>query len=144
MKNQITLIVAFIIMLTASAVHAQIQKIKVNVPFDFETRGKTLPAGEYILKSASSQNTSWTIAGKSVKNPISSLLATTVEDADRMSQTKLTFRQYGNRYYLVEFTMPDYKINLPKSKEEKMLQRELMVNKKSDKAEIVTIAAVLN
>jgi len=31
--------------------HAQAGGLKVNVPFDFEVANKTLPAGEYVIRS---------------------------------------------------------------------------------------------
>ena len=144
MKRQIAAIVALIIMLTASAAYAQTnQIIKANIPFSFETQNKTLPAGEYILRRSGDKNTEWVIAGKSVKDPSVSLITKSSAGVSRTSKTKLTFRRYGSRHFLVEFTTSAYQITLPKSKAERSLQRQFELNNKLAKAEIVTVEIAL-
>lgn len=143
MKKQITIIFGLILMLTASAAYAQSHALKGNIPFDFVARGEILPAGEYTLTNDQKSAATWKISGKSIKSPMIYLLANTVENNTEIKTPKLTFRRYGNRYFLVAFTSSIYQINLPKTKQEKQLQRELMAINKSAEAEIVTIATVL-
>lgn len=142
MRNQISIIVALVVMLAASAVYAQNQSIRVNVPFDFEVRGKTLPAGEYAVQRTRIETRGWVISGKSIKSPIAYLLGQSIQENRQSEITKLTFHQYGDRYFLVAFTTSDYKVSLPESKDERNLRREMMAKNKSDKPEVVMIAAV--
>ena len=117
--------------------NAQIIKhSEFEIPFEFVVGDRVFPAGEYNLQSANDHKTSWLIAGKSDKRIGAFLLANTIEDLNRISQAKLTFRQYGNRYFLAEFTLFDFRITLPKTKEEQFLQRESLASNKPDKTGI--------
>lgn len=140
MKNKIIFIVAIIIMLAGSAVYAQKQTVKVNVPFDFQAQGKVFSAGEYLLSPRDNQKAGWLINGQSSKDSKAYFLASTVENVDEKSQSKLIFRKYADRYFLAGFTVFGFNIELIQTKEEKMLRRELTAENESVKAEIVTIA----
>lgn len=142
MIKKTAFIFGLLIMLTASAVYAQNQTLKVNVPFNFEAQGKTLLAGEYSLSSRDDQKVSWLIDGKSNKNSKTFVLANTVESVNQGNGKGLSFRKYGDRYFLATITLAGFKIELPQNKEEKMLIQELTAENRSIKAENVTISAV--
>lgn len=140
MKNRIVSIVALILMLTATTAYAQSNQIvKANIPFEFEMQGKTLPAGEYVLRRQDARGGIWSLAGKSVKSSAIHLLPITIDKNDRAETAKITFRRYGNRYFLAAAATTDYEITLPKSKREQAVQREFQSDNKLAKAEIVTI-----
>ena len=125
----------------AAVSQAQInKKSEFEVPFEFVVRDKVFPAGEYTLRGANDQKTGWIIAGKTDKENVAFLLANTIEDVDHIADSKLTFRRYGNRYFLAEFTVADYQITLTKSKQEQLLERELLAVNKTFKAEIINVA----
>ena len=140
---QIIAVLSFMLPLAAIG-HAQINKnSEFEIPFDFVVRDQVFPAGEYSLRSANDQKSGWIIAGKSGTENVAFLLANTIEDIDRKSEAKLTFRRYGNRYFLAEFTLADYQITLFKTKSEQILQRELLAGNKFAKAEIITTKATV-
>ena len=142
MKKQIIFIATVIIMLTASAVYSQSQITRVNIPFDFEARGQKFPAGEYVVRATDNQKVKWLIAGKEVKSPVSFLLAKTVQNVEQIGKSKLMFRQYDDRYFLVGINAFSFQVDLLQTKEEKLLQRQLMANNKLAKPEIVMIESI--
>lgn len=110
---------------------------KFEIPFDFIVRDRVLPAGEYVLRSSHDGKRIWVIEGKSETKPLICFLANTVETAKRMSQSKLIFRQIENRHFLVDFTVFDYRITLPRNKSERILPGESLAKNNPNKAEIV-------
>jgi hypothetical protein len=123
MKKQIFLFIAIIFISTASAIYAQTNVIKADIPFDFTVKDKTLPAGKYIIRNidTTSQGFVWKVG--SDKKQVT-LLAMTNESADRSGKAKMVFHRYGNQYFLSSFQTLNSKITLPKSRAERNLQRE--------------------
>jgi hypothetical protein len=139
---QIFAVLSFILPL-ATIAGAQINKqTQFDIPYDFVVGDKVLPAGEYIVRGANDQRTAWVIAEKGGKRKTVFLLAGTVDSA-RMNEAKMTFRQYGDRYFLAGFTVSDFRVTLSKTAEERFLQREFLANNKPVKTEIITTKSIL-
>jgi hypothetical protein len=96
------LVMAAVMALTAIATTrvAQAQDgMAVNVPFDFVAGGKTLPAGEYIVKISAPTRAMILISRKDATtsafintNPAVSLAP--------QAESKLVFNRYGDSYFL--------------------------------------------
>lgn len=140
-KANIAIIALIIVTLTATATFAQSgQTVTAEIPFSFNVRGKNYSAGKYIIKRADDSSLTWTIGGSDLKVPVKILMANAI-DSERGVQNTMTFRRYDDQYFLAAFTTGSYRINLPKTKSEKLLQKELKTQKKLAKVEIVTINA---
>ena len=141
MKKQIAIFIALIITLTAAtASYAQtIHGIRAKIPFAFETNGKTLPAGEYVVQRNGSQSLIWQISGKSNKDAVTMLVANAMPKTDREGKSKMVFHRYGSRYFLAAFSTPDYSINLPRSKQERRLLAQIESNPDLARLEVVTL-----
>ena len=148
MRKQIlkaaTMFVAIIALAFASALAANAQNprnLVVNIPFDFTVKGRTLPAGEYIISRASTADrTSLTMQRRDGKaNAI--VLSKPIQSEDRQSESQLVFNRYGNQYYLSQvWTSGDAEgRELFKTKQERSLEVELAKN--NSKPETVVLMA---
>jgi hypothetical protein len=151
----VTMLVSIIALAFATAVasnaQARARKIKADIPFDFVVGDKTLAAGEYLL----GQITSGSDVGILVRGSDSSQKAIRLTKAisARAPQKKnvLTFRRYGNTYYLAQVWLSGSVSGreVLKSKAERSTERELARNSSTGnlaqnaRAEVVTIIAVV-
>lgn len=100
MKKQITTTVATLslfIVLAAIGFAGLGTKVTADIPFDFAVNGKTLAAGKYDVTNGSSPNS------VIIRNQNTGSAATVIvrkEDAKQISKALLTFRRYGNQYFL--------------------------------------------
>jgi hypothetical protein len=81
-------------------VAAQSQNLRLNIPFDFNVAGQTMPAGHYVVKAGGSSSDGWTMSGDHA-----SVLFTTrwVDSPGKAHAPSLVFlRAEGNRYFLVQ------------------------------------------
>jgi hypothetical protein len=130
---------AFVSALAASAQNPR--NIIVNIPFDFTVKGKTLPAGEYIISRASTADeTSLAMQRKDGKSA-AIVLTKPVQSAERQSESQLVFSRYGEHYFLSQvWTAGDNQgRELYKTNQERSLETELAKN--SAKPEMVAIIA---
>jgi len=87
----------FFVLAVSSAQAQSSDLIKVNVPFDFQVSGKTLPAGEYAIKrvsekvllirNAEGKGEAMVQAPSRIQGPVN-------------KQERLVFHQYGDQYFL--------------------------------------------
>jgi hypothetical protein len=96
------LVMASVMALTAmgSTRVAQAQDpLVVRIPFDFVADGKTLPAGEYSVKTSSLERTLLLIDRQ---DPSASIFMGTnpIVASEPKSESKLVFNRYGDRYFL--------------------------------------------
>ena len=119
MKRQLlTLVGVLTLVLGASSAFGQTIRVKVNVPFDFIVTGKTLPAGSYAVRFDAGRSV---LSVQSVDSRETTMfLASETEKFEPAEQTKLVFRQYGNRYFLRQVWMGGNSegIELPKTRRE--------------------------
>jgi hypothetical protein len=104
--------------LAATSLTAQSKPlIKVNVPFNFVAGAKTLPAGEYRIRTER-PNVVW-IQSMDLKSTMN-LLANSAQNTQMHGVGALKFNRYGDRYFLSEiWTGSDVGQQLPKSRAEK-------------------------
>src|SRR5260370_16342992 len=94
-------VLSFLLMLTAVAVSAQSERIRViNIPFSFIVGQKTLPAGEYTLEpNRKDSDNVWLVQSK--EGHASALFTTnTVRATETQETSRLIFPSPGGHYFL--------------------------------------------
>ena len=97
-------------------------KVVVNVPFDFVVGDKTLPAGEYSIRTIASGRSDALLVQSADRRTASIILTQVAQAASIQKEAKLLFTQYGGRYFLSQVWTPGIDVGraIPKSR----LQRE--------------------
>ena len=131
-----------LVMVAVTSVNAQSSSrfIKVTIPFDFAIRDKTLPAGEYIVRRASSVKPEALLI-TSVDGGSVYILTSDVRAMTAQSESKLVFRQYGDRYFLSQIWTAEDNLGreLLKSHRERAREREMA--RDTTKRQTVTLIA---
>jgi hypothetical protein len=132
MKKQTYLFLASVVLVGSLAVSSQAQsrsrqELRVNVPFAFNVGSTSLPAGEYrvsIVNPASDRSV-LQIAG--VTGHSKTMVLTNDIEGRLKNSALITFRQYGNKYFLAQVWMAADPTGLAttQSRFEKQLQRQL-------------------
>jgi hypothetical protein len=115
MKRTIALFVASLFI--TAGVWAQ--SVKANIPFDFTVNNTTVPAGTYIISSASTAHDVLRISDQKDVH----LLTTALPNPANAGKTNvMVFHKYGNQYFLSEIRSADsssMNLRLPVWKAEK-------------------------
>jgi hypothetical protein len=140
----LTLVVGLVLATVVVSANGQSTSILVtaDIPFDFIVGDKTLPSGEYTVRSAASN-------GLKISGEESSVmrLSNLAVETSKKRNARLVFHRYGQQYFLAEVWSGDhYGRQLLQSKKERYLRHELASNtSKSDSAkagyEIVEVVA---
>src|SRR5690349_24642565 len=106
MKKQILVaftILSLVVMVMVTRVHAQSSHyFRVIIPFEFAMSGKTLPAGEYLVRRVSPDRAEW-LALTSVNGRTRQTVVThNVRSGTSGADSKLVFRRYGDQYFLAQ------------------------------------------
>lgn len=110
-----------------------------NVPFDFVTGDKEMPAGRYQVKEMTFGGEAVCVRG--VENAITAIkLSNNLVSTSPATQSKLVFHRYGNTYFLSEVWIAGNSNGrqIRKSNAEKAIERELTASRKN--AERITVA----
>jgi len=83
----------------AAAAPAHGQSVRANVPFDFLVGNQVLPAGEYVVSSEGSGNTSISIRSTEGHGTVLAV-ALTCAEASPTAKSRLIFHAVGGRYFL--------------------------------------------
>jgi hypothetical protein len=112
------------LLLVASAVQAQSNGVKADIPFDFVVGNQMLPAGEYTVSNQGSVNQAILIRSDE-GNSAALSLTQSCSSHNPSAKTKLVFHTMGGRYFLYQvWTQGNYSgQQLPKSKAEVELAR---------------------
>src|SRR5262245_2195366 len=125
MKNQVLKalsLASLVFALMAPTVSANISEpIKVNIPFAFTVRNKTLPAGAYRVSNLTSEMLQ--IQSADCKQ-VDTFQTNHMQAGLTPGRAKLSFRRYGDRYFLVQVWTPWEGYELARSRAE----RELIKN----------------
>ena len=78
---------------------AQTQQLRLNIPFDFVVKGKTLPAGHYIVQQGNMDEAVWTIEGG---HGSAIFLTNPVESSNVAHGLSLVFLRAGDQYALLQ------------------------------------------
>jgi hypothetical protein len=99
---------------------AQSSGVEAKIPFDFTVGDKTLPAGNYTIKSASDK----LIVIKNQDRPASAFTTVNQDSKSVPNGGKLLFHKYGGQYFLSEVLCDsaDMNVAIPTSKREKRAQ----------------------
>ena len=92
----------FIALLVAACLPAaaQTEQLRLNIPFDFIVKGKTLPAGQYIVKRLGTIDDSvWTLQSEQAA---AMFLTYPVESRNVSHSPSLTFLRTGDQYSLLQ------------------------------------------
>jgi hypothetical protein len=109
MKKQafriITLLSLFCTLAVTSAYAQSADRISMKIPFSFVAGEKTLPAGEYIVRSTFSSRVTLirTANGRRVHTTI---LTMPVPPENTPFTAKLVFHRYGNQHFLYQVWTP--------------------------------------
>ena len=157
MKKQalraVTMLVSIIALAFATAVASSAQsrakKIKADIPFDFVVGHKTLAAGEYQVGQITTNSDAGILIRSSEGSHKAIRLTNAVSTSDPKQKSVLTFRRYGDTYFLAQVWLSGSTEGreLVKSKMERSAERELARNSSTGnlaqnvKAEVVTIIA---
>jgi hypothetical protein len=86
------------VMLTATSVYAQSDiHLKVNIPFEFSVREKTLPAGEYTVRYVAQG----VLAIQSVdSHAVQTFMTLSARTNTKPDESSVVFNRYGDQYFL--------------------------------------------
>ena len=135
MKKQITVALLGLALIFATAASASAQAagyMRVHVPFDFVAGKKHLSAGDYTVRRVRSDAESALII-QSADGREAAVVMTNAGGAPA-SGASMSFRQYGEHYFLAEVSVPGTATvrELLKTGGEKKAERELIEEAKAD------------
>lgn len=104
MKKQILVastMLSLVVTVMVTRVSAQSSDyFRVTIPFEFAISGKTLPAGEYIVRRVSSDSPQWLSITSVNPGTRQNVLTHKIRSGTLQSESKLVFRRYGDQYFL--------------------------------------------
>ena len=124
--TMLMLVVALAVAAAVASASAQSNKVVANIPFEFSVGYKSMPAGEYSVRSATSSGNALMIQSADGKTSAVRLSDAT-GSTKNSSHARLVFHRYGERYFLAEVWNGIDKTGrqLLKSQEESAIEREL-------------------
>lgn len=130
---------AFVSALAASAQNQR--NVVVNIPFDFTVKGKTLPAGEYIVSRGSTADKTGMMIERRNGDANAIVLTAPIQSRENQKESRLVFNRYGEHYFLSQvWTSGDSEgRELFKTNQERSLETELARN--NARPEMVTLVA---
>jgi hypothetical protein len=145
MKKQAYTLIAMIVLVGSLAVAAQAQTnsriaLVANIPFKFSIGNKTLPAGEYTVRSISDDSSTVVLRIQSLDGRTNAMLATFTVEGKAQNRGKLVFHRYGNQYFFAQAWVDGDSTGLKvqKSRAERTAERELAAIKMTSESAIVT------
>ena len=108
---------------SAAVAHGQSGRVRAQVPFDFIVQDKTLRAGQYEIFTV----TNGVLAIRNQDGNKGMRMTNPITKDRRDTKAKLVFHRYGETYFLSEVWLAGNGDGraLPKTKQERALQREL-------------------
>lgn len=100
MKRQLLTMGVLVLLLVAGGAYAQTVGLKTNVPFDFVVNGKTMPAGEYSIRSVGMDSGAAMLLAKTTSNEKIIIVPHAVESGTPEVESRLVFHRYGDVYFL--------------------------------------------
>ena len=136
----------FILSVGLANVEAQMpgSPLRARIPFEFNVRGKTLPAGDYEIKRVYDTPDILMIAEVGRNESDHAIFNTEpVQPRKAPNRTELIFHRYGDSYFLSEILTgyDNTGRELLPSREEKVLKREMI--SRGDKAEPQVVAVAI-
>ena len=131
MKKAYTVIALLVLLVTmAVAANAQIagrSQLRANVPFEFNVGDKTMPAGEYSIAQVNPSSDQVILQINAKDGSCNALVHMSWVQRKPANGSMLTFRRYGDKYYLAQAWIEGESegLSAPKSSAERATQREL-------------------
>jgi len=102
----------------ATGIYAQNSNaVTANVPFDFMIGGRTVHAGQYVIDQGQGLVAVKSESGRVIAYAIGGALVSPLD----VSQTKLVFHRYGDKYFLWQVWRDGAGREIPKTKREREL-----------------------
>jgi hypothetical protein len=131
MNKHLYLHLATAVLVTVLGVNAQAQsrtsqQLRVSVPFAFNVGNSSLPAGEYKLRIVNPSSDHSVLALTEMNGGPAVMVRTTDIIGWSTAKAKLTFRHYGDTYFLAQVWMASDSTGLetPSSRAEQTLRRQ--------------------
>jgi hypothetical protein len=147
--TMLMLIAGVVLMAALVSAHAQSITVVADVPFEFTVGGESLRAGEYSVRSFTTNGDVVLISTRNSSDGVIRLTQT-IEARIAPKQGKLVFHRYGQRYFLSEVWTPGERTGrqLRKCDEERAIEGQLAaISSKSELArssyETVEIVAMV-
>ncbi len=99
-KQNVRFVLVLSLVLVAGSAFAQTINVHSNVPFSFMAGGKSMPAGEYIVKSATLDGKTLLLLGAADTRTL--VNTNSAESRSASDSTKLVFHMYDGQYFLSE------------------------------------------
>lgn len=132
MKKQAYTVIAMMVLIGSMTVAAQAQnngrpQLVADIPFQFNVGNKTLPAGEYLIRSVSDTSPIVVLNILSRDGKGSAMLTMTSVHGKTPDRGKLLFNRYGSQYFFAQTWVHGNNIGLEagRSRAERIAQREL-------------------
>jgi len=118
-------------------------EIRVQIPFDFNVKGKTLPAGEYEVRRINDEPIGLLIRNMHDKHDNVVFETEPKQDRSITKRDELIFTRYGDSYFLSEVVTAGEQTGeeISPSHRERELKREMMTRNQAA-PETVTVAAL--
>ena len=117
------------------------QQVRVSVPFTFSVGNASLPAGDYVVSVVNPTSDRSVLQFTSRDGKSTTMISTTDVEGWATSKAKLTFRHYGNQYFLAQVWMASESTGFatPHSSSERTLRQQL--GRAAKKVETVAVNA---
>ena len=132
MKKQAYTTIAMIVLVGSLAMAAQAQTnsriaLRANIPFEFSIGNKSLPAGEYTVRSMSDDSSNCLLRIQSRDGKTSAVLQTSNVEGKAQKRARLIFHRYGNQYFFAQAWVDGDSVGVEawKSRAERDAEREL-------------------
>lgn len=136
MKKHLATLTMTLALLTSAAAYAQTVHVQATIPFDFNIGNSAFPAGKYDIQSAS--NGGHVLYIRNLNSGRGSFLVPqSCESAHVASQSKVTFRRYGQQYFMAEVWVAGY----TQGHQFRPSKREAEVARKLSKQETTLLAS---
>ena len=139
--SMLTLVVGLALVASVQSANGQITSHAVTaaIPFDFVVGDKTLPAGKYMVSSATQDGTGLKIQNRDAKSAAFRFTSPIPEKSTKRT-AKMVFHRYGQQYFLAEVWSTDgYGRALRQCKLERNIRRELASNASYQVVEVVAM-----
>ena len=144
MKKQAYTMIAMIVLVGSMAMAAKAQTGRIqliaNIPFEFSIGNKSLPAGEYTVRSISDDSRNVVLRIQSLDGKNSAILLAGTVEGKAQERAKLVFHRYANQYFFAQAWVDAQKTGLeaPKSRAERAAEHELTAIKMATESVTVT------
>ena len=114
--------------------------VTAAIPFDFVVGDKTLPAGKYMVSSATQDGSGLKIQNRNAK-PAVFRFTSPINEKSTKRTAKMVFHRYGEQYFLAEIWSADGAGRaLRQSKLERNIRQELASNSSKESYQLVEVA----